>query len=365
MVFGAFAFWVMAGTRESVVQAKVVVAVWTAKREKVELAALGVRTPEARELLAPGYDLLGQTQFWQHPADGLAVFLAPGRSHVFQVPLPLREFVTVADRFHLKPLLPLLTGDGRFYILAISQNVVRLLQATRHGVHEVRPELMPKGFADATRFWGKEKQQDFHVRQGAGGERSSLVHGQETTFADPKDRLAQYFHLIDGGIRPVLQPDNAPLVLAAVEYYYPIYREANTYGHLLEEFVHGNPDGLRDEELHAKAWKIVEPHFLKRRHTAEVEFPQVLGTGRASNDPQEVVRAALAGRVATLFVDVRAELWGSVDGATQQVHPEARPGDQDLLDLAATHTLLKDGTVYAVEPDKVPGRGKLAAVFRY
>jgi hypothetical protein len=39
-----------------------------------------------------------------------------------------------SDRFHLKPLLPLLTGDGRFYILALSQNQVRLLQGTRYSV---------------------------------------------------------------------------------------------------------------------------------------------------------------------------------------------------------------------------------------
>jgi hypothetical protein len=206
-----------------------------------------------------------------------------------------------------------------------------------------------------------------HFRQGRGGERASLAHGQDTTFEDPKDRMAQYFHLIDAGIRPVLQPDNVPLVLAAVEYYFPIYREANTYGHLLEEGIRGNPDGLRNDELHARAWKIVEPHFLKRRRTAEAEFPQVLGTGRASSDPAEVVRAALDGRVATLFVDVRGELWGSVNGDRRgvQTHPAPQPGDQDLLDLAATQTLLKDGTVYAVEPEKVPGRGKLAAVFRY
>jgi hypothetical protein len=29
--------------------------------------------------------------------------------------------------------------------------------------------------------------------------------------------------------------------------------------------------------------------------------------------------------------------------------------DEDLLDLAALHTLLNSGTVYAVEPEQVPG----------
>ncbi|CAD5939922.1 hypothetical protein PCC9214_01853 [Planktothrix tepida] len=47
------------------------------------------------------------------------------------------------------------------------------------------------------------------------------------------------------------------------------------------------------------------------------------------------------------------------------VHPEAEPGDDDLLNLAAVQTLLNGGIVYAVPPDSVPDEARLAAVFRY
>jgi len=47
------------------------------------------------------------------------------------------------------------------------------------------------------------------------------------------------------------------------------------------------------------------------------------------------------------------------------LHEEAKPGDEDLLDLAAVQTLLNGGTVYAVELEKVPDGASLAAVFRY
>jgi hypothetical protein len=59
--------------------------------------------------------------------------------------------------------------------------------------------------------------------------------------------------------------------------------------------------------------------------------------------------------------------WGGFDSRdrTVQVHEAAEPGDEDLLDYAAVQTFLNDGTVYAVEPQKVPGSGPLAAVFRY
>ncbi len=127
------------------------------------------------------------------------------------------------------------------------------------------------------------------------------------------------------------------------------------------------PEGLSDKELHAKAWKIVEPHFQRRRRIAEAEFPQVHGTGRASTDLEEVVRAALDGRVNVLFVAMQPEVWARVDANTRQleIHAEPKPGDQDLIDLAATQTLLKEGMVYAADPDKVPGHGRVAAIYRW
>jgi hypothetical protein len=47
------------------------------------------------------------------------------------------------------------------------------------------------------------------------------------------------------------------------------------------------------------------------------------------------------------------------------VHKEARFGDDDLLDIAATQTLLHQGAVYAVEQTEMPDKTPVAAVFRY
>nr|WP_217523292.1 hypothetical protein [Pleurocapsa sp. PCC 7327] len=37
-----------------------------------------------------------------------------------------------------------------------------------------------------------------------------------------------------------------------------------------------------------------------------------------------------------------------------QLHSEPETDDEELMDLAALHTLLNGGTVYAVEPEKRP-----------
>jgi hypothetical protein len=337
------------------------------------LLTRGLRTPEAKELLEPAGRLLQDGLFWQRQSDGLAIFLSPEAFRYYRLPFDFEELVIATDRFHIKPLLPLLSGDGRLYVLALSQNEVRLLQGTRYSVSDVDLDGAPKSLAEALRYNDPEKRFQFHtstITPGGKGQRPAIFHGHGVASADdPKDYILRYFHRVDEGLRDLLRDEQAPLVLAGVDYLFPIYREANTYPHLVDEGIEGNPEELRAEELHERAWAIVQPLFLAAQKEAVVRYRQLAGAGseQASNDLKEVVPTAYHGRVETLFVAVGLQQWGTFDPATNavQLHREVKPGDEDLLDFAAVHTLLNGGIVYAVGPEKVPGEAALAAVFRY
>jgi hypothetical protein len=337
------------------------------------LLAGGLRTPKAKKLLEPAEKLLQDGLFWQRQSDGLAMFLSPEVFRYYRLPFDFDKLVVVSDRFHIKPLLPLLSGDGWFYVLALSQNAIRLLQGTRRSVSEVNLEDTPDSLAEALRYNDPEKRFQFHtstLTPGGKGERPAVFHGHGVASADdPKGYILRYFHQVDEGLQDLLRDEQAPLVLAGVDYLFPIYKEANTYPHLVDEGIEGNPEELRAEELHERAWAIVHPLFLAAQKEAAAQYRQLAGVGseEASNDLREVVPAAYHGRVTTLFVAVGLQKWGSFDLDTNVVHlqEEAKPSDEDLLDFAAVHTLLNGGTVYAVEPEKVPDKAPLAAVFRY
>ena len=197
-----------------------------------------------------------------------------------------------------------------------------------------------------------------------------MFHGHGVASADdPKDYISRYFHQVDEDLQDLLRDEQALLVLAGVDYLHPIYKEANTYPYLVGEGIEGNPEELCAEELHERAWAIVQPLFLAAQKEAAAEYKQFAGAGseQASNDLKEIVRAAYHGRVAMLFVAVGLQQWGTFDPETNtvRVHEEAEPGDEDLLDSAAVQALLNSGTVYAVEPEKVPDGASLAALFRY
>ncbi len=349
------------------------------------LVEYGLRGAEARKILEPAQLLLDDALFWQYPSDGLAVFCARDVFRVYRMPLRFDELVVVAERFHLKPLLTLITNNGQFLVLALSQNEVRLLQGTRHSVTQVELEDVPSSLAEALKYDDPEKQLQFHTgTQGAsfpgGGSRQAAIfygpgprgeaamfHGTGAGDEDKKNDILRYFQQIDRGLQDLLRNRRAPLVLAGVEYLFPIYGEANSYAYLLDEGITGNPEELKPEELHERAWPIVEPHLLQDQAAAVEQYMQLIGTGRTSNSITETLPAAYYGRVDTLFVAFGVQQWGTFDPETAEVHlhEQAEPGDQDLLDLAAFYTIVNSGTVYVIEPEQVPDNAPLTAVFRY
>jgi hypothetical protein len=329
------------------------------------LLAKGLRTQEVAGLLEPARELLADSVFWRHQSDGLAVFLSSGVFRYYRLPLNFEDLVVVADRYNLKPLLPLLTGDGQFYVLALSQNEVRLLRATRHSVSEVELEDIPESLADTLRYDDQEKQLQFHTGTAGGrGGRAAIFHGHGPD--DPKDDILRYFRQIDRGVQELLKGSQAPLVLVGVDYLLPIYREASRYPHTIEEGVTGNPESLRPEDLHERAWDAVRPRFSEAQQNAAARYRQLAGTGQTSRDVREIVAAAYYGRVETLFVASGAQQWGVFDPDTGEVDLHEGLGGEDLLDFAAIQTVLQQGTVYVTHPENMPTEDATAAsVFRY
>jgi hypothetical protein len=329
-----------------------------------QLVKAGWRSAEVKELLAAGRRLLEDTAFWKNQSDGLAVFLAPQFLRLFRLPLALKYQVVVANRFSSIPLLPLLSGNGRFFILALSQNAVRLLHGTHHSVSEIDLKGVPRNLAEALRTHDRDEPLTFHTRPTSGGW-GAIFEGHGVGIDDKKEDLLRYFQRIDRSLHPFLQAEKAPLVLAAVEYLQPIYHQANTYAHLLEKGVEGNPDRLSSKELHDRAWPLVKHLCEEAQHRAAAQYRQLAGTGHASGDLEAVVATTYEGRVETLFVALGRQVWGVYDPSTGRLerHEQALFGDVDLLDLAAAHTLAHGRTVYAVEPEQVPSDTDVAAIF--
>jgi hypothetical protein len=323
------------------------------------LSEQGLTSREVVDFLAPVASLDGDTVFWRHMADGLAVFLAPGLHRRFRVPLDLEEGLFVGDGFRLRPLLPLSAENGSFFVLSLSQNEVRLFEATRSSIGQVA--LGPGSASMAEALAGEEHERQLQVRSSgrANAAGRSMYHGHGAGDEIDKQQLERYFRAVDGSLGAVLGEGRHPLVLACVAYYAPIYRAVSRYPVIAEGCVEGSPEGRTPQELHAAAWPLVEPLLADARRDAEARLASVAGTDRSLDDPAAIADAARQGRVDTLFL-AAAEAPGERPGPDV-----APPADDDLLEGATRDTLRAGGVVFAEAPGELPGGGRAAALLRY
>ncbi|MGZ8565939.1 MAG: baeRF7 domain-containing protein, partial [Actinomycetota bacterium] len=238
------------------------------RRAEERLVETGIRQADASEVLRPPRELIEDKAFWRHQSEGLALFLRAGWFRCYRLPLSFEELVVVSDRFHVSALLPLLTGDGHFFVLALSENEARLLAGTRFAVHVVNVPGLPAGVKDALRYDDPQKELGSHAAARGGLGARLVLHGQGIGAEVQKERLGRYLQAVDGAVRRSLREQQAPLVLAGVEYVRAMYRDVNTYPHLLEAGISGSPDRTSTEELHARAWALVESLFARDRDAA-------------------------------------------------------------------------------------------------
>lgn len=329
----------------------------------------GLRDTQIQQMMKPAFELLDDIEFWNHQSEGLAVFLSPGEFHRFRIPVKLQDMNYISQRYYIKPLLSLMSGDGRFFLLTLDQKLIKLYQGSKYSINEAK---LPRGTFLSMKdyFQFEEADKSFQLYGGAtSAEGASLfTHGSvRMDAAVHKEKILEFFKLVNKGVFQVIRHENAPLVLAGIEYMVPLYKEANSYPYLAGESLDLNPEGLKENELHRSAWEIVDPLFQKNRMKAFKLYEQFSGNGRASSNIKEIVKGALNKKVESLFVNKDAQLWGKYIRDADEVILDGNQNESndELLDLAAVHTFVNNGSVFVLEQDKMPCDKPAAAVFRY
>lgn len=325
----------------------------------------GMGPREAGALLQPAQALLDDANFWNHQHEGLALFMSADDFHYYALPFSVEELLVVAQSYYVKPVLPLFTNNGHYYVLAISQNEIRLFEGTRYGVGQIDlPEGTPESLEAALRLDGPQKTLQMHPGGGGG-----MFHGQGPGDEEQKVWIEQYLNLVDTSLKEIFREQNAPLVLAGVDYLLPMYRKVSEYSNIMEEGITGNPDHLRPEELQEQAWRIVETYFQQETKKIVEQYQQLADTDKATDNIEEIVAAAFNGRVDKLILSVENQIWGAFNPKDGKVmrssNGQSKKYNLALLDFTAMHTLQNGGTVCALSQDEMPTDSPIAAVFRY
>jgi len=320
-------------------------------RQRLETAGLDKR--RLLSLMEELDALAEDEEFWRLQANSLAVLATPDSLRTFRLANHLTPMVEVADRFHLKPLIRPVTFPHSAFVLALSENAVRLVEMHADmPAATVKIDNMPSDAASAV---GKSTLNDRTSDGRMGGLESQNV------------RFLQYARKIDAALRPFLSGRETPLILAATGRLASVFRSVNSYPNLLPDDIKTSPDRLSDAELAQAGRAVLDAAYAREIDELNALYDKRAGSGRATTDISDAARAATFGAVETLLVDIDAVIPGTVDAETGVVS-FTDGGDTTtygVVDEIASRAFANGARVLGVRRSDLPGQKELAAILRF
>lgn len=324
-------------------------------------------TREVRPLIEPFERLAEDTDFWRmRTLDGLAVLAAPGFFRVYRTQRPVPELAVVAGSFHMKPLVRLLQSADGYHVLCLDRQQIRLFEGNRDRLDEV--ELAPGVPRTSAEARGEKDQERHFSTWTPGGDSGHVLYGKGSQSEIVEADAERFFRALDRAIiEQYSRPSGRPLLLAALPENQSLFRRFSRNPLLLDEGIDGDPNALSLEELRARAWRAVEPHYLTRLAGLVESFRAMRAHELADADLAHVARSAAAGRVGTLLIDADRRIPGRLDATTGEVTRDdlADPAVDDLLDDLGELVLKQGGQIVIVPAERMPTDTGIAAIYRF
>ncbi|WP_417856507.1 hypothetical protein [Xanthomarina gelatinilytica] len=338
------------------------------KDVKNKLAKKGLSADQISKRTKPVQELIDNSSFWREQSDGLAIFLADGFTKTYTLPVHFQEFNYVSNSFYLKPLMPMFVGDGGFYLLMLERRNVKLYECTQYSFTEIIiDDLIPESKRDRVGFDYEEKNLQF--RTGQAGTGQVMYHGQEAATGKRKNEIKKYLRAINDGLAPLFTEDNMPLLVAAQDFLFDIYKEVNTHPNLMENNLKVNFSDTDIFDAHELAWEVMAPVFDQSRKDNIARFQQDQGTGKTAIGMDKILPAAFNGKINALFCENKADIFGNYKEENNTITVtlgEESDNTISLMNLAAIKTFLNGGDVYLLDKEDMPNpNSRLNALYRY
>lgn len=332
-----------------------------------QLLQKGLSREVVEATLQPGFDLQQDDAFWRRQQLGLGVFIAQDHFRYIQLPYSVDKQCYINHSFYTSPLLPLLTNNEQFYVLEITKKKIHFYEADAFGMREIDVPGMPDGIDDVVHFEEKDDMKLFRT-QSAGHGHGANYHGIGAGKPDEKENISMYLDEVDETLwKEVLSTKHVPLLLVAVNYIIPLFKQRTRYRHIVDATITGNFDRESVNALYQKAKEAMRPYFEQKRVQAVDRYCNNIGNGLTSSVLDDVIPACYYSRADMLFVQKDAQLWGTFNEQDNKLalHGSEQPGDECLINAAAVKAVETGAEVFILEKDQMPADSPMAALMRY
>ena len=288
---------------------------------------------------------------FDHPQNGLAVFISNSMAKSYPLSFTVDEQVVIEDNFATRHLVHARNRSKRYYLLLLTRDICRLFECQRDQLNEVKD----KGFPKTSDEEGVDKEWtgDFGVDSG----RYDTRQGRE------------FLQQVDESLDAIIGDNELPLVVAAVERNLASFDKVTKHKNRLIATVEGSYEKTPVPEIAQIVWKAARAGFDIKRKEVLKQLDNAVGAKQFASGIDGVWRMAKEGRIATLLVEEGFHYPASVsdDGLSIKGVPENHTHHKvaDAVDEVIETVLKHSGQVVFQEKGALNDHKQIAAITRF
>lgn len=219
-----------------------------------------------------------------HNLESLLLFVNVEEKVVEYVRLPIRvvDRVIIGDSFSTRDLIRAQHQSAGYYVLMLSQQNIRLIEAQDDQVIQEFGDPFP---LENTGFKTNE--------------------GRESSYSALQTNLiADFFNQVDKEVNKIRKDHKLPvLICTEEENYYEYLKIADEKDSIYDEYLKGNRLEEKAGAIVKEAWPMVKNIITKRNENRIKNLEQALSAGNYLSAANEIMIALKEGKIHTLFVE--------------------------------------------------------------
>lgn len=236
---------------------------------------------DAKQLVERLKDLESQIDH-NHNLESLILFVNEDVTEYTRLPIAVENRVVIDHTFATRDLVRALHFETNYYVLVLSQQKVRLIEAFNDKVVAEIGNPFP---IENTQFYSTNK--------------AELSNASRQT-----NLVAEFFNRVDKEVNKVRKENPLPVLICTEESNYHEYLKiADQKQSIFDTNLNKN---RVDEKAHAivtEAWAIVKEYTVEKNNARKGELQTAVSQNKFLSDTNEIWQAIKQGRVQTIFIE--------------------------------------------------------------
>lgn len=236
---------------------------------------------DAENLVKRIQELASQIDHSQN-LESLILFVNQDIAEYTRLPIKVVERVVIDHTFATRDLVRSLHQEANYFVLLLSQQKVRLIEAFNDKVVQEYGDNFP---IENTQFYTTNKLESSNASR-----QTNLI--------------AEFFNRVDKEVNKVRKENTLPIIICSEQSSYHQYLKiADQKQGILDSFLNKNRLDSKAHHIVKDAWEIVKEHLIENNNARKQELLDSKNSGKYLSDVNDIHKAILEGRVKTLFIE--------------------------------------------------------------